>query len=82
MFNHHYFKAISQSHEFFRFFDWKTSKDTEKPLLEIKSSERILSQLENAGLQLTLAFDSLGSLLAAGGEVENPYSIFCSSYLK
>lgn len=45
-------------------------KDNEDHKLGVKESEKVLGQLENVGQQLALAFDSDGSLLATGGEVE------------
>ncbi|KAJ0095850.1 hypothetical protein Patl1_15355 [Pistacia atlantica] len=36
--------------------------------LGVKGSEKVLSELEDVGVQLALAFDSEGSTLAAGGE--------------
>ena len=35
----------------------------------MKSSEKILTELEDVGMQLALAFNAEGSVLAAGGEV-------------
>lgn len=35
----------------------------------LKLSDKVLTQLEDVGLQLALAFNNEGSALAAGGEV-------------
>lgn len=50
-------------------------KKVYKPAL--KSSEQKLTKLEGVGLQLALAFNAEGSILAAGGEVVG-FQIFVS----
>lgn len=44
--------------------------DTEVRKLSVKMSEKVLSQLEDVGQQLALAFDSEGATFATGSEVE------------
>ncbi|XP_078444288.1 SEC12-like protein 2 [Wolffia australiana] len=52
-----------------RFFEWESAAEPNKQFQpKIKSTERMLPQLEDIGLQLALAFDAQGSLLATGGE--------------
>ncbi|CAA6665053.1 unnamed protein product [Spirodela intermedia] len=51
-----------------RWFEWEPSEDKKAHQLGIKSSGRVLTQLEDIGLQLALAFNEEGSLLATGGE--------------
>lgn len=52
-----------------RWFDWDQNESSEIPKLGLKSSEKILTQLDDVGQQLALAFNSDGTALAAGGEV-------------
>lgn len=59
-----------------RWFEWEHSEDTKVHQLGIKSSGRVLTQLEDVGLQLALAFNAEGSLLATGGEVERVVHAF------
>ena len=54
---------------FCRWFEWDYINDGQGSRLALKSSERSLTQLEDVGLQLALAFSGDGSLLATGGEV-------------
>ncbi|KAL5763289.1 hypothetical protein ACOSP7_019553 [Xanthoceras sorbifolium] len=54
-----------------RLFEWDAVKSAEVHQLGVKESEKVLSQLENVGQQLVLAFDYEGSILAAGGEDGN-----------
>ncbi|KAK3183547.1 hypothetical protein Dsin_030833 [Dipteronia sinensis] len=54
-----------------RFFEWDEVKSAEVHKLGLKESEKVLSQLENVGQQLVLAFNSEGSILATGGEDGN-----------
>ncbi|XP_057422281.1 SEC12-like protein 2 [Lotus japonicus] len=51
-----------------RWFDWDLNKNSEIHQLGLKSSEKVLTQLEDVGLQLALAFNNDGTALAAGGE--------------
>eukprot|EP00262_Sarcandra_glabra_P012780 TRINITY_DN3369_c0_g1_i1.p1 TRINITY_DN3369_c0_g1~~TRINITY_DN3369_c0_g1_i1.p1 ORF type:complete len:404 (+),score=67.89 TRINITY_DN3369_c0_g1_i1:81-1292(+) len=51
-----------------RWFEWKFPESMETHKLVLESSGRMLTQLEDVGLQLALTFDTEGSLLAAGGE--------------
>lgn len=53
-----------------RLFEWDEEESDEVYKLGVKVSEKVLGELEDVGLQLALAFDSEGSTLAAGGEVE------------
>ncbi|TXG54645.1 hypothetical protein EZV62_019901 [Acer yangbiense] len=55
----------------YRFFEWDEVKSAEVHKLGLKESEKVLSQLENVGQQLVLAFNSKGSILATGGEDGN-----------
>lgn len=52
-----------------RWFDWDQNKSSEIHKLSLKLSEKVLSQLEDVGQQLALAFNNDGTALAAGGEV-------------
>jgi prolactin regulatory element-binding protein len=54
-----------------RFFDWDEVKDNEDHKLGLKPSKKVLTQLEDVGQQLALAFNSDSSVLAVGGEVES-----------
>ncbi|KAK9091175.1 hypothetical protein Sjap_024352 [Stephania japonica] len=51
-----------------RWFEWDEQKSTETPQLGVKSSEKVLAQLEDVGQQLALTFNNDGSILAVGGE--------------
>ncbi|KAJ0094123.1 hypothetical protein Patl1_15409 [Pistacia atlantica] len=51
-----------------RLFEWDEEESDEVHKLGVKGSEKVLSELEDVGLQLAIAFDSEGSTLAAGGE--------------
>ncbi|EEF36367.1 SEC12-like protein 2 [Ricinus communis] len=51
-----------------RFFEWDEVKDNEAHKLGLKESEKALTQLEDVGQQLALAFNSESSALAVGGE--------------
>lgn len=59
-------------------FEWDAGSDTDDGALSVKSSERLLKQLEDVGQQLALTFNNEGSLLAVGGEV----NVFISTALK
>ncbi|GAA0160164.1 guanyl-nucleotide exchange factor [Lithospermum erythrorhizon] len=50
-----------------RWFEWDPSSDNNGSL-NLKTSEKVLEQLEDVGQQLALAFNQEGSLLAVGGE--------------
>lgn len=52
-----------------RFFEWDTAKDKDSHDYGLKTSEKVLKELENIGQQLALAFSRDGSVLAVGGEV-------------
>ncbi|KAL3011517.1 hypothetical protein AAZX31_07G201900 [Glycine max] len=54
-----------------RWFDWDQNKSSEIHKLSLKLSEKVLSQLEDVGQQLALAFNNDGTALAAGGEDGN-----------
>ncbi|XP_068658742.1 SEC12-like protein 2 [Aristolochia californica] len=51
-----------------KWFEWDIPNSDESPKLALRSSEKLLTQLESVGLQLALSFNSEGSILAAGGE--------------
>ncbi|XP_058730674.1 SEC12-like protein 2 [Vicia villosa] len=51
-----------------RWFDWDKIETAEVHKLGLKLSEKVLTQLDNVGLQLALAFSNDGTTLAAGGE--------------
>ncbi|KAK1313698.1 SEC12-like protein 2 [Acorus calamus] len=51
-----------------RWFEWDVPRDVESCNLGLRSSDKTLTQLENVGLQLALAFNTDGSMLASGGE--------------
>ncbi|KAG8634740.1 SEC12-like protein 2 [Manihot esculenta] len=51
-----------------RFFNWDEVKDNDAHKLSLKESVKVLTQLEDIGQQLALAFNSDGSVLAVGGE--------------
>ncbi|RDX70186.1 SEC12-like protein 2, partial [Mucuna pruriens] len=54
-----------------RWFDWDQNKSSEIHKLSLKLSEKVLTQLEDVGQQLALAFNNDGTALAAGGEDGN-----------
>ncbi|KAK7362559.1 hypothetical protein VNO77_04675 [Canavalia gladiata] len=54
-----------------RWFDWDENKSSEIHKLGLKLSKKVLSQLEDVGQQLALAFNNDGTALAAGGEDGN-----------
>ncbi|CAH9069558.1 unnamed protein product [Cuscuta epithymum] len=51
-----------------RWFEWDASNTTDDGALALKSSQRVLKNLEDIELQLALTFNNEGSLLAVGGE--------------
>ncbi|KAI4367338.1 hypothetical protein MLD38_023086 [Melastoma candidum] len=51
-----------------RFFEWDNVKAKDSHDYGLKTSEKVLKELENVGQQLALAFNHDGSLLAVGGE--------------
>lgn len=54
----------------YRWFDWDyQNKSSEIHKLSLKMSDKVLTQLEDVGQQLALAFNNDGTTLAAGGEV-------------
>ncbi|WRX15506.1 WD40 repeat - like 10 [Theobroma cacao] len=59
-----------------RLFEWEEPQDNEVQNLGVKVSEKVLTQLEDVGQQLALRFNSEGSILAVGGEVEHPFHFF------
>ncbi|CAJ1939595.1 unnamed protein product [Sphenostylis stenocarpa] len=54
-----------------RWFDWDQNKSSEIHKLSLKVSEKVLTQLEDVGQQLALAFNNDGTAVAAGGEDGN-----------
>ncbi|XP_014509601.1 SEC12-like protein 2 isoform X1 [Vigna radiata var. radiata] len=55
-----------------RWFDWDyQNKSSEIHKLSLKMSDKVLTQLEDVGQQLALAFNNDGTTLAAGGEDGN-----------
>uniref|UniRef100_A0A2P2KSL5 Uncharacterized protein n=1 Tax=Rhizophora mucronata TaxID=61149 RepID=A0A2P2KSL5_RHIMU len=54
-----------------RLFEWDEVEDNEDNKLGVKLSEKALTQLEDIGQQLALAFNTEGSVLAVGGEDGN-----------
>ncbi|KAJ0096096.1 hypothetical protein Patl1_15369 [Pistacia atlantica] len=61
--------AMQNSCRFPSYFNlWDEEESDEVHKLGVKGSEKVLSELEDVGVQLALAFDSEGSTLAAGGE--------------
>ena len=52
-----------------RWVEWDAVKSDDVHGWGLKSSEKILSQLEDVGQQLALTFDNEGSVLAVGGKV-------------
>ncbi|KAL3501882.1 hypothetical protein ACH5RR_036331 [Cinchona calisaya] len=51
-----------------RWYEWAAAEGADGHALDLRSSERILNHLEDVGQQLSLTFNSEGSLLATGGE--------------
>ncbi|XP_026407208.1 SEC12-like protein 2 [Papaver somniferum] len=51
-----------------RYFQWIAPTSMETNDLGLRASETVLTQLENVGQQLALAFNKEGSVLAVGGE--------------
>ncbi|KAI3940323.1 hypothetical protein MKW98_024730 [Papaver atlanticum] len=51
-----------------RLFEWIAPTSMETNDLGVRASETVLTQLENVGQQLALAFNKEGSVLAVGGE--------------
>ncbi|KZV33516.1 hypothetical protein F511_38332 [Dorcoceras hygrometricum] len=51
-----------------RWFEWEENTSDDKHGLSLKSSEKVLQQLEDVGQQLALTFNHDGNLLAVGGE--------------
>ncbi|CAL5213098.1 unnamed protein product [Lathyrus oleraceus] len=51
-----------------RWFNWDRNESAEVHKLGLKLSEKVLTQLDNVGLQLALAFSNDGTTLATGGE--------------
>ncbi|CAN6477696.1 unnamed protein product [Victoria cruziana] len=51
-----------------RWFEWDASKNVEAHKLGLKSSDKNLNELEDAGQQIALTFNLEGSMLASGGE--------------
>ncbi|XP_028758131.1 SEC12-like protein 2 [Neltuma alba] len=54
-----------------RWFEWNQNKSAESHKLGLKVSDKVLSELEDVGQQLALAFDNDGTMLAVGGEDGN-----------
>lgn len=52
-----------------RWFDWDINSNNESGRLNLRSSDKALTKLEDVGQQLSLTFSLDGSLLATGGEV-------------
>ncbi|CAN0880438.1 SEC12-like protein 2 [Linum grandiflorum] len=51
-----------------RFFEWDEIMENGTHKLNVKTSEKVLDQLQDVGQQLALAYDTDGSTLAVGGE--------------
>ncbi|KAF9594929.1 hypothetical protein IFM89_035493 [Coptis chinensis] len=51
-----------------RWFEWDVPESSEKHKVDLKSSEKMLTQLEDVGQQLAVTFNAEGSALAVGGE--------------
>ncbi|KAF5180402.1 Sec12-like protein, partial [Thalictrum thalictroides] len=51
-----------------RWFEWDVPENVETHKLELKSSEKILTQLEDVGQQLAMTFNFDGTALAVGSE--------------
>ncbi|KAE8022854.1 hypothetical protein FH972_008618 [Carpinus fangiana] len=54
-----------------RWYEWGGEKSDQAHKLGLKLSDKVLTQLEDVGQQLALAFNNEGSALAAGGEDGN-----------
>ena len=50
-----------------RWFEWNKSTTEENHSIGLKVSEKVLSELEDVGQQLALAFDNDGTMLAVVG---------------
>lgn len=55
-----------------RWYQWDPIKNEDIIKLKLKPSEKVLDELEDIGQQLAVTFSHDGSLLAVGGEVEEP----------
>lgn len=53
-----------------RWFEWDQNWSAKSHELGQKVSDKVLSELEDVGQQLALAFDNDGTMLAVGGEVK------------
>ena len=60
---------LNVSSTYARWFDWDKSGGNKNGKLRLQSSDKELTQLEEVGQQLAVAFSGDGSLLAVGGEV-------------
>lgn len=58
-----------------RWFDLEQNKSSENHKLGLQFSEIVLTELEDVGLQLALAFNNDGTALAAGGEVHASFTL-------
>lgn len=56
-----------------RWYEWGGEKSEQAHKFGLKVSDKVLTQLEDVGQQLALAFNNEGSALAAGGEVETVF---------
>lgn len=56
-------------------FEWEREEGAEVHKLGVKSSERVLTELEDVGQQLALIFNGEGSAFAVGGEVGSTLGI-------
>ncbi|KAL6505807.1 hypothetical protein OROHE_023186 [Orobanche hederae] len=54
-----------------RWFEWDSTTSADKHTLSLKSSKKLLEQLDDVGLQLAMTFNIEGSLLAVGGETQD-----------
>ncbi|XP_054793608.1 SEC12-like protein 2 [Prosopis cineraria] len=54
-----------------RWFEWNQNRSEENDKLGLKVSDKVLSELEDVGQQLALAFDNDGTMLAVGGQDGN-----------
>ncbi|KAK9091654.1 hypothetical protein Sjap_024831 [Stephania japonica] len=61
-------RVVNCSNASFRWFEWDEQNSAETSRLGLKSSEKVLTRLENVGQQLALTFNHDGSILAVGGE--------------
>ncbi|KAF9590580.1 hypothetical protein IFM89_035898 [Coptis chinensis] len=52
-----------------QWFEWDVPEFSEKHQVDLKSSEKMLTQLEDVGQQVAMTFSTDGSALAVGGEV-------------